>query len=59
MRFKVGDVVVLKSGSEKMTIKSISEDRKFIECIWFFNGQLLNGLFNRETIKFFNEADEN
>ena len=33
MDFKVGDVVVLKSGGPKMTIAALKQDRAF--CIWF------------------------
>ena len=33
MDFKVGDVVVLKSGGPKMTIAAVKADRAI--CIWF------------------------
>ena len=31
----VGDVVVLKSGSPKMTVQKIRED-DLLDCVWFF-----------------------
>lgn len=33
MDFKVGDVVMLKSGGPKMTVAAMKHDRVF--CIWF------------------------
>lgn len=33
MSFKLGDVVMLKSGGPKMTIASLKQDRAF--CVWF------------------------
>lgn len=32
--FKVGDIVILKSGGPKMTVETI-QDEEFIVCIWF------------------------
>ena len=38
-RFKVGDVVILKSGGHKMTI-TVQDDHRIgeVECIWFATG---------------------
>lgn len=33
MKFKIGDVVQLKSGGPEMTIDGISEDT--VHCVWF------------------------
>lgn len=37
MDFKVGDVVVLKSGSPQMTV--VNPDGKVAKLIWFNNGE--------------------
>jgi len=59
MDFKVGDVVVLKSGGPKMTIKKFVPD-KFNEsdheillghCDWFTNGQLQSAIFSLEELE--------
>ena len=31
---KVGDVIRLKSGGHKMVVSSVSEDGKYIKCVW-------------------------
>jgi len=58
MDLKVGDVVVLKSGGPKMTIKKI-EPVKLIDsdhdivmgyCTWFENEQLQSKMFPLETL---------
>ncbi len=33
--FKPGDVVILKSGGEKMTVDAISEFTGLVQCSWF------------------------
>ncbi|WP_419767020.1 YodC family protein [Arcobacter sp.] len=51
--FNIGDVVVLKSGGEKMTIKSIGfphDDQ--IQCQWFENQKLkLENFYPKMLIK--------
>jgi uncharacterized protein YodC (DUF2158 family) len=32
MNFQLGDIVRLKSGGEKMTVESISDD--LVDCVW-------------------------
>ncbi|MDD5219585.1 MAG: DUF2158 domain-containing protein [Candidatus Bipolaricaulis sp.] len=34
-QFKVGDLVMLKSGGPKMTVSAISPNGAAIECMWF------------------------
>jgi len=60
MDFKVGDVVVLKSGGPKMTISKIepsnSNDAETVKCVWFDrlhdgNEKLNDGKFVSETLK--------
>jgi uncharacterized protein YodC (DUF2158 family) len=34
-RFKVGDIVQLKSGGPKMTVTSIGNGSDMVECTWF------------------------
>lgn len=51
--FKIGDVVQLKSGGEKMTVKNVDfphEDQ--IQCEWFFKQELkLENFFPSMLIK--------
>jgi uncharacterized protein YodC (DUF2158 family) len=51
--FKIGDVVLLKSGSPKMTINDMLEDGK-VECTWFDNKSILqHQVFKKELLKTF------
>ena len=54
--FKIGDVVQLKSGGEKMTVKNVDfphEDQ--IQCEWFFKQELkLENFFIILISPFFN-----
>jgi uncharacterized protein YodC (DUF2158 family) len=53
-RFKVGDVIELKSGGPRMTVKRIHENKDKAEigyyCAWFVDGKLTNGFFPSETV---------
>ena len=51
--FQVGDVVVLNSGSPKMTVKMISDSAEVI-CEWFENTTKRSSRFLAETIKKYN-----
>jgi uncharacterized protein YodC (DUF2158 family) len=59
MDFKVGDIVTLKSGGPKMTIKKTeplnsNDAETVIHCVWFVNiqgdEQLRDGKFILETL---------
>lgn len=50
-KFKVGDVVELKSGGPAMTIHELYSSDTFCECIWFVDDQRQNGHFNVDTVK--------
>lgn len=50
MSFKIGDVVVLNSGSVKMTVEEVLEDGT-ICCIWFLNGEVLRDMFKSAMIR--------
>jgi uncharacterized protein YodC (DUF2158 family) len=39
MEIKAGDVVWLKSGGPKMTVKSI-DSKQLCKCIWFQHGEI-------------------
>ena len=39
--FKVGDVVMLKSGGPKMTISSIDSNTSKIRCVWFITSSIV------------------
>lgn len=48
--FNLGDVVVLKSGSDKMTIEEIDDD--YISCVWMNKaGKQERGAFAAITLK--------
>jgi len=62
MDFKVGDVVVLKSGGPKMTIEKIEQSNSNntdVKCVWFNHlqggdEQLKDGKFVSDTLKSLN-----
>jgi len=53
-QFKVGDVVVLKSGSPKMTVSALLDDN-LIECMWFEGKNQQHGTFPSDTLKLYEE----
>ncbi|MCK9373995.1 MAG: DUF2158 domain-containing protein [Sulfuricurvum sp.] len=53
--FKKGDVVELKSGSPKMTIKEIEESNECF-CVWFVNSKPEYGTFEDALLKKVEEA---
>lgn len=50
---KAGDVVQLKSGSPKMTIKWCEKDKKIneAECTWFVGDKLVEAVFVAEQLE--------
>ena len=50
MAFKVGDIVVLKSGGPEMTVKEIDHFNG-IHCQWFGGKKLEHGYFSLESLK--------
>ena len=51
MSLKIGEVVVLKSGSQPMTVNYVGDH---VDCVWFMAGELKNGGFAQDCLK----ADE-
>jgi uncharacterized protein YodC (DUF2158 family) len=53
MSLSVGDVVVLKSGSPKMTVESFrsSENGQIAVCRWFVEGTVSRADFFAETLR--------
>ena len=49
--FKTGDVVSLKSGGPKMTVKSMSDNMRIIKCVWFSNKQPYEYEFSVERLR--------
>ena len=53
MTFKVGDVVILKSGSPPMTVTAVEGDQ--VTCVWFEHvgtkNQKKSGTFPATTLK--------
>ena len=43
--FKTGDVVQLKSGGPKMTVRDYSSDGTGLHCQWFAGSKLESGYF--------------
>lgn len=50
-QFKVGDVVVLKSGSPKMTVSDTGYDEGQIKCVWFDKTKRETALFYPDTLQ--------
>jgi uncharacterized protein YodC (DUF2158 family) len=48
-KFRKGDLVWLKSGGPKMTVKSSEPDSKYT-CIWFQHGEIQHHTFERVTL---------
>jgi len=49
--FKVGDVVMLKSGGPKMTVSFVSDESGLIECTWFDkSGERKHDEFSPDTL---------
>lgn len=50
---KVGDIVILKSGGEVMTVRSVRGDQ--IKCEWFENKKLREHEFLKEQLEIYKE----
>ena len=48
MKFKIGDIVIKKTGGNKMTISNILSDK--YECVWFDDTKLYTELFDEGNI---------
>lgn len=62
--FKVGNVVQLKSGGEKMTVVQLEQYRLgansyiytgYVVCSWFKDDNLLKEKFHEDSLKLFSE----
>lgn len=53
-QFFIGDVVVLKTGSPKMTISEIDMISGEIRCIWYANGKCEMQILNPDLVQKFN-----
>lgn len=49
-KFKVGDIVQLLSGGPKMTVVSISDNKRSYTCKWFAGAKLDDGYFPEEAL---------
>lgn len=47
--YKSGDVVIKRTGGNKMTISTILDDGLY-KCIWFVDSGLNQGIFNKNDI---------
>jgi uncharacterized protein YodC (DUF2158 family) len=70
-KYKVGDVVRLKSGGPDMTVQSVSDknmsdqlsrellgDDDTIKCQWFSGTKLQHGRFNPQTLESVNSDED-
>jgi uncharacterized protein YodC (DUF2158 family) len=55
--FKEGDVVQLKSGGPKMTVKTMHTDGD-VYCQWFSGSKLQDGYFKPHSLQKGEETDE-
>lgn len=55
-QFFIGDVVVLKTGSPKMTISEIDMFSGNIRCIWYANGKCEMQMLNPDLVQRFSLA---
>ena len=49
--FKIGDVVILKSGGPHMTITHEQDENNYVECTWFVNGKKVIDEFHVVSLK--------
>lgn len=61
MEFKIGDVVMLKSGGPKMTIQNIGEfigisHKEGLSCIWFEGSKKIADLFHPDSVELYKPA---
>ena len=51
-RFKVGDLVQLRSGGPRMVVDQINEltSERQLQCQWFLGATLMNGWFSEQTL---------
>jgi uncharacterized protein YodC (DUF2158 family) len=50
-KWKVGDVVRLKSGGPMMTVNIADADGQSCHCEWFVNGEAQRGYYNMESLE--------
>lgn len=49
-KFKVGDIVQLKSGGPKMTVTDDESVGGFVRCSWFAGAKLNHGAFTPDAL---------
>ena len=50
--FEVGDVVILKSGGQKMIVEEVDEEEGAIRCQWFVDDETLgDGFFPADSLQ--------
>ncbi len=59
MKFKIGDVVALKSGGPSMTINNIGDYSPLgpnpgVSCIWFDSAKKLEDVFHPDALEYIN-----
>ena len=50
-KFKVGEVVMLKSGGPEMTIQEAEANHDWVKCTWFHDSKRYNDHFHQDTVE--------
>jgi uncharacterized protein YodC (DUF2158 family) len=64
MEFKIGDVVILKSGGPRMTIQNIGEylsifHKQALSCIWFEGAKKNEDIFHPDSVEHYERPNIN
>lgn len=58
-QFKIGDVVILKSGGPPMTVHGIGDylqAKNGLLCVWFDDKKRVEDVFHQDTVEYFDTA---
>lgn len=55
-KFKPGDIVMLKSGGPKMTVREYDEESNTFFCEWFKDGELKKEEFIPGSLEFWDDT---
>ncbi|TZF85241.1 YodC family protein [Cognatilysobacter lacus] len=61
MKFKIGDVVQLRSGGPHMTVQNIGEyvvANPGVMCVWFDGSKKLEDVFHPDSLELYSRAAE-
>lgn len=49
-KFKIGDVVILKSGSQRMVVDDVDEIASTVQCVWMDTGIVSSRIFKQDIL---------